>query len=714
MVKNLIQNIRTIRVKHVIVFINVISLVVSAGIILFSMWISSAKNAQELSEALINEMQGTISNRLINYFNPIAEMNSRTAYLTSTIFTSPFERTEHETGLFSYYAEILRTTPWVKMVYYSDTYGNLMMLNRMEDGSFSKRRVRNNGKNIFTTWEHENVVFYGNYSDSVVAASEGYDPRKRGWYQIARDQRKPSWSPVYIFATDHLPGFTSVVPLYDNNGILSGVSSLDITVDEISRFLATIHPTPGTKLALLDSAHNLVAFQASTGEDLKKLFTETIDENGVNVYDIRHLDMFPEEDLRSILRETLNRGGGSQTVKYSRKSYRSVLAPTIIGNGLELLIGIVIPEEDIIGNVKKNLLYVTLFSVAVLIFIIIISSLFSNSIAKPMQRLSEEMSKVRNFQLDSDIAIQTTLLEVADMHNAFEGMRIGLKNFKRYVPSDLVAQLINKDIEAKIGGEKRELSIFFSDIANFTSISEKISPEELVQQLRVYFENVSKTILDNKGTIDKYIGDSVMAFWGAPVQNNNHAEMACRSAVNIQAILHTIFRKWANTGKEPFYTRIGIHTGEVIVGNMGYEERLNYTVLGDSVNLASRLEGVNKVYGTRIIVSQGTWEQCNSLFEFRRLDKISVKGRHEGIMIYELYSEKDEIEKPLRKLFSYYEKGLDYYLARNFSEAKKYFNTVLKYRQNDGPSRIMLERCLHYQASPPPENWDGTFVLKDK
>jgi hypothetical protein len=296
--KNWFRNIKIFRVKDVIVFINVISLVFSAGIILISMWISSAQNSQDLSEALINEIQGAISSRLIHYFDPIAEMNSRTSYLISTLFTNPLENPEGEEALFDYYGEILRTNPRVKMAYYSDTHGNLMMLNRMEDGSFSRRMVRNDGETITTTWRHINVVYYGRYSNSVLDAEEGYDPRKRGWYAIAQEQRKSSWTPVYIFATDHMPGFTSVVPLYDSKGMLSGVSALDITVDEISRFLATMHPTPGTKIALVDGAHNLVAFQTNSSADLAKLFTETVDENGVSAFDIRTLDMFPEDDMR--------------------------------------------------------------------------------------------------------------------------------------------------------------------------------------------------------------------------------------------------------------------------------------------------------------------------------------------------------------------------------------------------------------------------------
>jgi adenylate cyclase len=300
------------------------------------------------------------------------------------------------------------------------------------------------------------------------------------------------------------------------------------------------------------------------------------------------------------------------------------------------------------------------------------------------------------------------------MQDSFEGMKQGLKNFKHYVPSDLVAQLIDEKVEAKIGGERREMTMFFSDIAKFTSISEQIEPDKLVDALCTYFETVSKIILDDKGTIDKYIGDSVMAFWGAPVPVKNHAELACRSAVKIQWMLHAIFRKWENTGKLPFYTRIGINTGEVLVGNMGYDERLNYTVIGDQVNLTSRLEGVNKVYGTNILVSQNTFDHCKDSFEFRHVDRIAVVGRKEGIDIYELHAEKDDISKPMQKAFAEYETGLQHYFDRNWEEARKCFDSLLKYAPSDEPAKVMLARCLQYKEIQPPEDWGGIYTLSSK
>ena len=702
------------RVRQMIVFTNAFFLVISATIILTSMWISSEDNATELSESLINEIQNSISFRTQNYFSPVEDINRTTTFLIFNYFHNPITNPESRENLFKYFAEIHQIYKQSKMIYYSDTTGNLIMLNRMSDGTFSRRFVNNTGNAIHIRYEHSNPAYHGAFPNSTEHIDKGYDPRKRIWYKSAVAQRKTIWTPVYLFATESIPGFTSAVPIYTNNGNLMGISSIDIAVDGLSMYLGTIRPTPGTKIIIVDKTENLVAIQATDKADLQKLFETTTDEKGNTVNNIRTINTHPDLTDRYLLTEAVSLGTGIHTIKYNGEKYKTVLTPLTIGNGLELSIGIIIPENDIVGNVRNNLIYVTFFSIAALVLILLGSSFLSSAISDPMQKLSHEMSKIKEFDLDSDVHIVTPISEIINMNESFEGMRKGLKNFKRYVPSDLVAKLMNEEVDAGIGGEKRELTMFFSDIANFTSISEGMDPEGLVADLCIYFEKVSRSILGNHGTIDKYIGDSVMSFWGAPIFSENHAEMACLSAVLIQDELRTTFHKWDNEGKTPFYTRIGIHTGEVIVGNMGYDERLNYTVIGDSVNLASRLEGVNKIYGTKILVSQDTWKQCSDKFEFRRIDLISVLGRKEGIYIYELYSEKNNIEKPLRKIFDYYETGLAYYFEKNWEEAIKYFNTVIKYRSTDGPSKLMRERCIKFKKNPPPDDWTGIHALDIK
>ncbi|MDR1626838.1 MAG: adenylate/guanylate cyclase domain-containing protein [Spirochaetia bacterium] len=702
-----------LRVLHGIIFINAFFLSVTAFIILVFMWVSSEKNARELSESLITEIRNSVSNKTLNYFDPVENTNKSLAFILRRYFTDPIGNAQSRERTFEYYTELMRIYPQSRMVYYSDTAGNLVMLNRMDDGTFSRRFVNNDGNQIHIRWEHSNTAHYGANPNTTSPADSGYDPRKRIWYTSAVEARSMIWTPVYIFATNHLPGFTCAAPIYTTQGELEGISSIDISVDELSRFLGTIRPTPGTRLVLVDKQENLVAIQAQTEADLEKLF-EAAPEGGSTVYGIRNINAYPEEAERFILNETLKRGSGLQTIAYKGESFRSILSPITIGAGLELSLGIIIPENDITGNVRKSLYQVTLVSIGILALIILCSSLLSKAIATPMRVLSEEMSKVRELQLDSDINVNTRFLEILNMQESFDGMRQGLRNFRRYVPSDLVAKLINEEINAEIGGEKRELTMFFSDIAKFTSISEKKDPEDLVRDLCMYFETLSKSIIENKGTIDKYIGDSVMAFWGAPVFSSQHAASACRSAVQIQKTLRSVFRKWENEGKSPFYTRMGIHTGEVIVGNMGYAERLNYTVIGDHVNVASRLEGINKIYGTKIIASQNTWKQCHEQFEFRMLDKISVAGRIGGFTIYELYSEKDDIEKTIRKLFRYYEEGLKFYFEQKWDQAAQYFRTVIKYRPQDTPSKLMHERCVGYKKNPPGRDWNGVYVLSTK
>ena len=205
-----------------------------------------------------------------------------------------------------------------------------------------------------------------------------------------------------------------------------------------------------------------------------------------------------------------------------------------------------------------------------------------------------------------------------------------------------------------------------------------------------------------------------MAFWGAPLPMEDHAQKACLSALSIQSNLRNLFSQWDNLGKVPFLTRIGIHSGSALVGNLGYKERLNYTVVGDTVNVSSRLEGINKVYGTEIIVSENVFNKCQTDFEFRMLDRVSLLGRCEGMNIYELITFKEEIIKKEKKINEFYEIGLKYYFEQNWNEALKYFNTVIKYRANDLPGKLMRERCLLYRKNPPPADWNGVYVQTNK
>jgi adenylate cyclase len=219
----------------------------------------------------------------------------------------------------------------------------------------------------------------------------------------------------------------------------------------------------------------------------------------------------------------------------------------------------------------------------------------------------------------------------------------------------------------------------------------------------------------HNGTIDKYTGDGIMAFWGAPVPNQHHAFSACKGTLACCAKVRELNKKWENEGEMPLPTRFGLHTGESIVGNMGSSERMNYSVLGDSVNLASRLEGANKTYGTEIIVSEKIFEMVSDVFLFRPLDIIAVKGRKKGIKVYELMAEKgDESARKEEAQCKDFTQGFKRYLERDWEGSISTFEEILKRFPSDRPTEIYLERCKAFRQSPPGADWDGVIHLDHK
>ncbi len=287
--------------------------------------------------------------------------------------------------------------------------------------------------------------------------------------------------------------------------------------------------------------------------------------------------------------------------------------------------------------------------------------------------------------------------------------------FSTYVNPSVVEELIAHPEKLVLGGEKRELTVLFSDVEGFTDISQGMEPEDLVALLNDYLKVVSDVVFRNTGTLDKYIGDGVMAFWGAPIPQDDHALRACLTALEMQEELFSMNAEWRERSRPSFNTRIGVHTGEMVVGNMGSVDKKGYTVIGDSVNLGSRLEGANKEYRTRIMVSERTYELVKHAILGRELDRITVKGRTRPVTTYELLQIREgTVDGRITDFLELYNRGLSHYYGRRWENARNSFERALRLLPGDYPTQLHLKRVRTYQVDPPPEQWDGVFIMKTK
>ncbi len=287
--------------------------------------------------------------------------------------------------------------------------------------------------------------------------------------------------------------------------------------------------------------------------------------------------------------------------------------------------------------------------------------------------------------------------------------------FQHYLAKDLVDELIANPDKLKLGGDKKELTVFFSDIESFTSISEGLPPERLLVCLNEYLSVMTDIILENDGMLDKYIGDAIVAVWGAPILREDHARLACLTSVRMQRELEKMRGKWEEEGKPLFKARIGLNTGPMTIGNVGSHQRLSYTVIGDTVNLASRLENINKQYKSYIMVSEFTRKEIDRDFHTRELDLITVKGKTEPVRIFQLLEETTvPLPQPLKVALGYYSEGLKYYYEKSWDKAMDLFIEALKANPDDFPSQMFVDRCEYFKANPPPEVWDGVWEYKVK
>jgi adenylate cyclase len=285
--------------------------------------------------------------------------------------------------------------------------------------------------------------------------------------------------------------------------------------------------------------------------------------------------------------------------------------------------------------------------------------------------------------------------------------------FSRYLAPDVVTALVTQPGRLALGGEKRELTVMFADVAGFTTLSEGRDPREVVTLMNECFEALTGVIQAEGGTVDKFIGDAVMAFWNAPVTQPDHAARAVRAARELLLAVERVNAAWSTRGLPMLGMRVGVATGAAVVGNVGSQTKFNYTVMGDTVNLASRLEGASKQYHTTSMISEATAAASAGAVALRELDRISVKGRAEALTVFEVIQD-DDPASPYAEALRAYAKGLEAYRARAFREAAALFDAALALAPDDGPSLEMRERSEELIANPPPADWRGEHVLTSK
>jgi len=350
----------------------------------------------------------------------------------------------------------------------------------------------------------------------------------------------------------------------------------------------------------------------------------------------------------------------------------------------------------------------------------------SMGITRPVRRLLDGTRAVEAGRLDGSIDV-TTRDEIGQLTSAFNNMVEQLRHkekmretFGRYIDPRVVEGLINRQSLTASDGERRVMTVLFCDMQGFTSLSTGMTPQGLVKVMNHYLSTMSGPIRTHHGIIDKYIGDAIMAYWGPPFnEDGEQAQLACLAAIDMArrgATLRTELPELLGVRTVPSDcdVRIGVATGEVLVGSIGSEFMMSYTVMGDAVNLASRLEGANKVYGSHSLVSAPTIELAGDVIEFREIDRLVVVGQTHAETVFDILGRKDELMPEQVVLQRVYSEGLAAYRARNWDEARRAFSAALEAVPSDGPCKAFIKRIDDFQANPPAADWDGAWVLDQK
>jgi adenylate cyclase len=535
-----------------------------------------------------------------------------------------------------------------------------------------------------------------------------YQATAQPWYQRAVAENGPGWSMLSHLPYRDRPAIVTSTPIVINLDF-AGVVAVVVELERLSQFLAGLQVGKTGTVVLLNRDGQVVASAASAA--LQRQRQGEMPELGTLTRD--HPMLASVDAL--LQRGSLSLAGLRETRQLQiigpadGKNYFVTFSPLNFSNWV---VATVIPASDFLASIERSAMLLLIALAALTLIIAGIAILSANRlVTAPLLRIAGQLKHIEDFRLDRVIRLPSPLRELDDLSGVLLQMSRGLASFQKYMPTELVRTLVSQGVEARPGGQQQTLTVVFTDLAGYTGISEQLG-DRVVVVLAEYLEAVSTAVLNRGGTIDKFIGDGVMAFWGAPVANERHAVDACAAALECQRLLALQRSEAELCGATPLRMRIGINTGRMLVGNIGSSERLSYTVIGDPVNVASRLEPLGKIYGVDIIIGEDTRIAAGDAIIVRRLDRVAVYGRMQGLAIYELLAMAEGARVP--EWVETYEAGLAAYEDRCWPDAVRLFEATAVCRGGDRPSEILLERCHACLADPPPDDWIPISILESK
>lgn len=542
-------------------------------------------------------------------------------------------------------------------------------------------------------------------------APSTFNATEQEWYRRAVKETGPGWTMVTRFPNREREAISTSTPLV-LYGEFVGVISVVIELGRLSQFLTGIQVGRSGTVVVLDAGGRIIASQDPVAIGQQQMgrmpMLSELAQRGNRLLAITDGLLHQEGFRLAAIGETrqlpvTGPDGALYYVTFSPLRFQNWYVATVI------------PAADFLASIERNARLLLIALVVLTLAMAVLAALAANSlVANPLSRIAGQLKFIESFRLEKITRLFSPLRELDDLSAALFQMKGGLASFRKYMPTELVRTLVSQGVEARPGGHHQTMTVMFTDVAGFTSLSEKLG-EGVVPVLSEYLELTSSAILERAGTIDKFIGDAVMAFWGAPIPNENHARDACRAAVACQRLLAEQRVRARAEGRIPLSMRIGINTGRMLVGNIGSSDRLSYTVIGDAVNLASRLEPLNKAYGTEIIIGEDTRAAAGDAVSVRLLDCVAVYGRTQGVAVYELLDAPDDgAAAPPPDWVRDYEAGLALYRERRWAEAVLRFEAVIAGRGADRASEIFVARCRALLANPPSADWSWVSALESK